>query len=233
MGSSTYCDVGEIPRRSSERICSGVLLETVRRRTTTVVYCLPIHLLHFIDGPVVSGSCRTIRELPSRSHPQVRLTSHSCFLSWVEMLNERELLPLWAHIPPPITLVTLIATRPPLLIRLALTALGTYQFYALLSRYTTGDGPMHDYSMGGAIHQYLVALYLFVWLCDPLKEWRYKGQEAAPAEYPLLRRLYYTACIVCNARLIGWSSQVRSEYLHMEGGVTMIDVNVDDRLQHR
>ncbi|KAI8990716.1 membrane bound O-acyl transferase family-domain-containing protein [Trametes punicea] len=124
------------------------------------------------------------------------------------MSIERDLLPPWAHIAPQTILVVLLAIRPPVVLRLVLTAAASYYYYTLIAHHTTGQGPIHDYSIGSVIGGYWAALFIFLWLCDPMKEWRWRGVKHAPADYPFLKRIYYAACIVCNARLIGWSAQV-------------------------
>ncbi|KAI0331707.1 hypothetical protein GY45DRAFT_555847 [Cubamyces sp. BRFM 1775] len=105
--------------------------------------------------------------------------------------------------------IALTAFRPPVPLRLILTALALYYCYSLLTGYTTGDGLLQDHGMGLMIGVWgWSGIIVLPWLCNPMKDWRYRGEEFAPGEYPVLKRLYYAACIVCNVRLIGWSSQV-------------------------
>ncbi|KAL7284573.1 hypothetical protein ACG7TL_001865 [Trametes sanguinea] len=93
-------------------------------------------------------------------------------------------------------------------LRFALSVLLSYHLYALIANHTAGEGPVHDYAIGSGIGSRWLGTLVLLWFCDPLKEWRYGDEKVAPAEYPILKRLYYTACILGNPRLIGWSAQV-------------------------
>ncbi|KAH9888084.1 membrane bound O-acyl transferase family-domain-containing protein [Cubamyces lactineus] len=124
-------------------------------------------------------------------------------------ISERSILPPLGQVIVQLILIATIALRPPSLPRLAITALTSYYCYTLLSQYTTGEGPMHDWGMGSNITAWgWAGILIFPWLCDPMREWRYKDEKATPADYPLHKKLWYAACVAGNARLIGWSSQV-------------------------
>ncbi|CDO77904.1 hypothetical protein BN946_scf184692.g2 [Trametes cinnabarina] len=123
------------------------------------------------------------------------------------MSNEPDLIPGWVQVLPQIFSVALLATRPSLPLRLVLTLLFTYYCYILIAGRTTGEGPIHDYGIGSAFGARWVGTLILAWLCDPMKEWRYGDETHVPADYPLLKRWYYAACIIGNPRLIGWNAQ--------------------------
>lgn len=106
--------------------------------------------------------------------------------------------------------IALTVFRPPVPLRLTLTALALYYCYLLLTGYTTGNGLLQDHGMGLMIGVWgWSGIIVLPWLCNPMEDWKYRGEKRAPGEYSILKRFYYAACIVCNVRLIGWSSEVR------------------------
>ncbi|KAI9056295.1 hypothetical protein FKP32DRAFT_1585741 [Trametes sanguinea] len=124
------------------------------------------------------------------------------------MSSEPQPLSAWTHVAPQVLSIVLLAIRPPALLRLALSLVISYHFYVLVAGHTTGDGPIHDYGAGSGVGSRWIGTLVLLWLCDPMKEWRYGDEKLVPAEYPILKRLYYAACIMGNPRLLGWSSQV-------------------------
>ncbi|KAI0672444.1 membrane bound O-acyl transferase family-domain-containing protein [Trametes maxima] len=126
------------------------------------------------------------------------------------MSLERELLPAWGRFAPFIVASLTSAIRPPVPIRAVLTVWASYFLYWLTANYNTGGGVAQDYTAGCANGTAACSLWVFGWLCDPLKDWRYKGEKEAPRDYPLLKRVYYAACLQLNIRLVGCSAQVSS-----------------------
>ena len=82
-----------------------------------------------------------------------------------------------------------------------------YWYYTMAADYTTGD-PAQDYGGGCGLGGYVASLVSFLWLIDPMKDWRYKGENVAPATYPLWKRIYYAMGLLCNQRRIGWTGEV-------------------------
>ncbi|KAI8990714.1 membrane bound O-acyl transferase family-domain-containing protein [Trametes punicea] len=165
-------------------------------------------LVHYLPVPagLISSSeeplCSVPLSRPSFTRSLQKLTCQ-CTMS-----GERELLPPWATIAPHVILLAVVTTRPPVWPRLVLTALMLCLYYTILAHYTTGQGLLHDYGIGSSVGNWAAGLFLYLWLCDPMKDWRWRGEKVTPSEYPLLKRFYYAACVHFNVRLIGWNSQV-------------------------
>ena len=119
----------------------------------------------------------------------------------------RKLLPQWMQAVPVLLLAILIATRPRVPIRLAGSAFLVYWYYMMCAHYTTSD-PMEDYAGGCGLGGLVFTVVSLLWIVDPMKEWRLKGEDSAPETYPLWKRTYYAVGLLFNQRRIGWTGQV-------------------------
>ncbi|KAI9056294.1 hypothetical protein FKP32DRAFT_1585720 [Trametes sanguinea] len=114
----------------------------------------------------------------------------------------------WGHFAPQVFSAILLTIRPPIPLRLVLSALASYHTYTLVAGHTTGGGPTHDYAAASAIGGRWAGMLVLSWLCDPMKDWRYEDEKVAPADYPFLKRFYYAACIVTSPRSLNWNVEV-------------------------
>ncbi|OSC99675.1 hypothetical protein PYCCODRAFT_1372634 [Trametes coccinea BRFM310] len=114
----------------------------------------------------------------------------------------------WAHVAPQALSIVLLAIRPAVSLRLVLSLVISYYLFALVANHTAGEGPIHDYGIGSGVGARWLGTLVLLWFCDPMKEWRFGDEKVVPAEYPILKRLYYAACLLGNPRLLGWSAQV-------------------------
>ncbi|KAG6835667.1 hypothetical protein H0H93_015926 [Arthromyces matolae] len=94
---------------------------------------------------------------------------------------------------------------------MSVTRIALFLGFSLLSyqglQYTTGD-KLQDYSMGSTIGgQFFTALHLLL-LVDPIKQYRHVRDTDDPRTRPLLKRVYWTGCIIHSPRGIGWNYQV-------------------------
>lgn len=121
----------------------------------------------------------------------------------------REILPPWAAPVLQLAVIVLTALRPAAPFRLVLTLLFYYYVYVLLTSYVTGEGAVHDSSMGGVIGNAAYSVVVYAWLCDPIKDWHYRGEAGSPkTSISLTQKVYKATCVIVNTRLIGWNSEV-------------------------
>jgi hypothetical protein len=109
-------------------------------------------------------------------------------------------------------LLELIVTIPIALRLSAFWRISVLCAYAALSvavvvRTTAGSSDQ-NYMVGSRLGiQFFNAVHLLL-LTDPLVEFRYEGDGEDPAQKPLLRRIFWVACVNQNVRGIGWNFQV-------------------------
>lgn len=107
---------------------------------------------------------------------------------------------------PDIFLACLIAVRPLWQLRIIAFALYSYIILSGLS-YTTGDG-LNDYSIGSALSTRLVTACHFLFLTNPLLDFRHESDIVPATDLSFPRRTFWAACASHNIRGIGWNFQV-------------------------
>ncbi|CDO68590.1 hypothetical protein BN946_scf184996.g21 [Trametes cinnabarina] len=109
---------------------------------------------------------------------------------------------------PDVVLACLMALRRPSGIKIGVSLLLlSASAYACIA-YTMGN-PTDDYTMGSTVFGNMVLnITLFIWLTDPVKDYRYLRDPTPLTEKPLLSRIWYSLCIIHNQRLIGTNAQV-------------------------
>ena len=123
-------------------------------------------------------------------------------------------LPVLHLVLPEVALVVLVALKLPLPLKFAASGFLLSGIIYVLTCTTTGN-VRDDYAVGSAVlGNTFFNVILFVWLTDPMKDFRYiRGEDRSPLlSRPLFSRLYNSACIVRNNRLIGWNVQVCLSY---------------------
>ena len=73
--------------------------------------------------------------------------------------------------------------------------------------FTTGDA-QRDYSTGNAFMTQAFTGILFIWLTEPIHEFRHERDLVAPAQLPFARRVWWALCLLSSPRGIGWSCEV-------------------------
>ncbi|KAL1939434.1 hypothetical protein VTO73DRAFT_9990 [Trametes versicolor] len=123
--------------------------------------------------------------------------------------TERKLLPAWAIPLLQVAVVALTVLRPSVPLRLALTLIFANYVYVLLMHHSTGDGAVHDSTIGGVIGNAAYSVVVYAWLCDPVKDWHYRGEKAPSGTHiSFANKVYKVTCVIVNTRLIGWNNEV-------------------------
>jgi len=125
---------------------------------------------------------------------------------WCTMIKYSELLSCC----PDLVAIILLTFRPTNISLRLLTFIlyACFATFILLSASTGND--LRDYTNGCTIARTFFTTSYFFWFTDPLLDFRHESDKAKPTDLPLLKRLYWMACLTFNLRGIGWNSQVLS-----------------------
>lgn len=112
-----------------------------------------------------------------------------------------------AYLSIPTFLISLVvATRPTPIWRLFAFCLIAS---ICLSGYNLTFGlPSHNYTIGSKLSASVLAAVQFLYLSNPLDEYRHVTDRIPAKNLPLWRRVYWVACLVEDLRGVGWNYQV-------------------------
>ncbi|EPQ55828.1 hypothetical protein GLOTRDRAFT_105750 [Gloeophyllum trabeum ATCC 11539] len=120
--------------------------------------------------------------------------------------NRRPFSAFWDLFLPDVCLSLIISLRPKTSIKLACFIAYCVVLFSGF-KLTTGD-PLHNYSMGSAITSHIATAIHFVWLTDPVRDFRHEKDTVDPASLPILQRWWWMLCAVHCPRGVGWNYQV-------------------------
>jgi hypothetical protein len=108
----------------------------------------------------------------------------------------------------------IIALRPVVFWRLI--ALGLHAWLSLyLIQVSTGPSVQEYLTRASVAIKFFIA-YDFIWLTDPLVDYRHELDKTPPSERSFVYRMYWAMCILLNFRRVGLNSPVRNGFLlHM------------------